>query len=207
MREGTAAYGLLQLLARTVVRVYFSCRGEGAEHVPREGPFVLAANHASYLDPFFIGAFCPRPVHYIMLRSFYEMPVIGWICRQAGSFPVDPEGPARPALRQALGILHKGKGLGIFPEGGRSADGTINESRGGVSLLVLRGGYPLIPTAIIGADRAFGKGMTIPRPRQVRVRFGKPLPLPEQEDGEVRSEYLARTSRAVMDAIAALRQG
>lgn len=207
MTEGTVMYGFLRLLARTLVRGYFRCSGRGMENIPASGSFILAANHVSYLDPFFIGAFCPRPVHYIMLKSFYEMPVIGPVCRLAGSFPVDPDGPALPALKRALSVLRDGRVLGIFPEGGRSPDGRLTEPRGGVSLLVLRGGYPLIPVSITGAERAFGKGMAIPRPRKVRIRFGKPLSLPEMEDGEARSAYLARSSGLVMNAIAGLGEG
>ena len=89
--EATFTYRLLEFFGRPLLRLYFGVRGEGTENVPALGPVILAANHVSFIDPLVLGAACPRPVHYMMLRRFWDMPFIGWISRRAGSFPVDPE--------------------------------------------------------------------------------------------------------------------
>lgn len=181
----------------------FRLRGEGVENIPPTGPFILAANHVSYIDPLVLGATCPRPIHFIMLREFWEKPVIGWICRKAGSFPVDQQGPATGALRRALSVLHEGKGLGIFPEGGRSQEDRPLQAKGGVALLVLKSGYPLLPAAIVGTEQALPKGRIIPRPVKVTVRYGTPLtfatPPPERK-----REFLENTTKTAMEAIARL---
>jgi 1-acyl-sn-glycerol-3-phosphate acyltransferase len=185
------------------VKPFFRVRSEGIENVPRSGPFILAANHVSYVDPLVLAITCPRPIRFIMLREFWEKPFIGWVCRKAGSFPVDPLGPTTAALRSAMTVLHGGKVLGIFPEGGRSPDGRLLPGKAGVALLVLKTGLPLVPAAILGADRAYSRKMLLPRPYRITVRYGAPLTFPPPPP-EKKRDFLAQTTEVTMRAIAAL---
>jgi 1-acyl-sn-glycerol-3-phosphate acyltransferase len=138
-----------------------------------------------------------------MLREFWEKPFIGWVCRKGGSFPVDPLGSATGALRQAMAVLHGDKVLGIFPEGGRSPDGRLLPGKAGVALLVLKTGLPLVPAAIIGADRAYSRNMLLPRPYRITVRYGAPLTFPPPA-AEKKRDFLAQTTEVTMKAIADL---
>ena len=203
MSEATFVYRCLRIFGTPLLRVYFRLRGEGTEHLPPSGPFILAANHVSFIDPLVLGATCPRPVHYIMLREYYRKPVIGWLSRKAGSFPVDPDGPATGALRRALGVLQEGKVLGIFPEGGRSQSDAPLPAKAGVALLALKGGYPLVPAAILGAERALPRGQFFPRPVRVTVRYGRPLTFSRPpRDGK--KDFLAEITERTMAAVAEL---
>ena len=207
-RDGwTPMYRFLKTCGTPLLRMYFRLRAEGVENLPTGGAFILAANHSSYLDPLAVGAACPRPVHFIMLQEFWEKPFIGTISRMAGSFPIDHSRPATGALRQALSILKGRKILGIFPEGGRSADGSIGSGKAGAALLAVKTGLPLVPTAIIGADRALPKGSSFPRPVQIIVRFGRALSSAD-EDGESNSRDVKEeiTSR-LMEEISLLSGG
>lgn len=203
MSEATFVYRCLKLFGTPVLRLFFRLRGEGTDNIPPAGPFILAANHVSFIDPLVLGATCPRAVHYIMLKEYYDKPVIGWLSRKAGSFPVDPEGPTAGALRNALRILQEGKVLGIFPEGGRSMADAPLPAKEGVALLSVKGGFPLVPAAILGADRALPRGQTLPRPVRVTVRYGRPLTF-ERPSREAKKDYLGEVTRRTMEAIAAL---
>ncbi len=203
MKEATFVYRCLKIFGTPLLRVFFRLRGEGTEHVPPSGPFILAANHVSFVDPLVLGATCPRTIHFVMLKEYYEKPVIGWLSRKAGSFPIDPLAPATGALRKALGVLQQGKVLGIFPEGGRSQADSPLPAKGGVALLALKGGYPLLPAAIIGADKALPRGRVLPRPVPVTVRYGRPLTFPKPAT-EAKRDYLNEITRRTMGAIAEL---
>ncbi len=205
--EGTAFYRSLKALGTPILKAYFRVSGEGAGNVPSSGPFILAANHVSYLDPLVLGATCPRPLHFVMLREFWEKPFLGWICRRAGSFPVDPHGPAAGALRRAVRLLREGKALGIFPEGGRSVDGRLQPAKGGAALLALKTGVPLLPAAIIGAERAMPKGVSVPRPFKVRVRYGPPLSVPGPSSSQQKKDFLDHVTELAMEAIKDLAGG
>lgn len=203
-REGTPFYSFLKVTLAPLVKIFFRLRGEGLENIPERGPFILAANHVSYIDPLVLGATCPRPIHYIMLREFWEKPLLGRWCRMAGSIPVDPRGPAAGTLRKAVGILREGKVLGIFPEGGRSADGSLQSAKGGAALLALKTGVPLLPAAIVGAERALPKGKALPRPYRVTVRYGRPISLPKPSSTWEKKEFLGSVTDIAMKAIGEL---
>jgi len=203
-REGTPFYSFLRLTLAPLVRVFFRLRGEGVENIPLRGPFILAANHVSYIDPLVLGATCPRAIHYIMLREFWEKPLLGRACRMAGAIPVDPHGSAAGTLRKAVGILREGKALGIFPEGGRSADGSLRSAKAGAALLVLKTGVPLLPAAIVGAERAMAKGQALPRPSRVTVRYGRPISLPRPSSAREKKEFLGSVMEIAMRAIGEL---
>lgn len=205
--EGTVFYRCLKVIGTPILKVYFRISGEGTGHVPASGPFILAANHVSYLDPLVLAATCPRPLHFVMLREFWEKPFLGWVCRQAGSFPVDPGGPAAGALRRAVRLLREGRALGIFPEGGRSADGRLQPAKGGAALLALKTGVPLLPAAIIGAERAMPRGVFFPRPFKVRVRYGPPLFVPGSFSSQRKKDFLADVTELAMGAIEDLAGG
>ncbi|MFC1657245.1 lysophospholipid acyltransferase family protein [Candidatus Moduliflexota bacterium] len=202
--EGTPFYRLIRFAGTPLLNIFFRLRGEGLENIPAAGPFILAANHVSYLDPLVLGATCPRPVHFIMLQEFWEKPVIGWIARKSGSFPVDQQGSAAGALRRALGVLRSGKVLGIFPEGGRSTDGSLQRGKGGAALLVMKAGVPLLPAAIVGADRALPKGRAFPRPARIIVRYGRPITVPPPSSPDQKREFLDTITARVMEAIGQL---
>ena len=199
---GTRFYRAVVALVGPLFRAYFRVRIEGAGHLPAAGACIVAANHQSYLDPLVVGATCPRAVRFMMARKFWDMPLIGWGSRRFGSFPVDDGRILPDALRQAVAVLRAGAVLGIFPEGGISADGRLGPPCPGVGHLALRLGVPIVPAAISGTRRAFPKGRLLPRPLRVRIRYGEPLAPPpgSHRDPGAADELAAR----VMAAIAAL---
>jgi len=198
--EATPAYRFYRLAAIPVLKTFFRLRAEGRQNIPRTGPFILAANHVSYIDPLVLGATCIRPIHFMMLREYWEKPLVGWLSGKSGSFPVDQQGHTAGALRKAMGVLAEGRILGIFPEGARSPDGSLLPGKAGVSLLMLKTGLPLLPAAILGAEKALPRGRGYPLPYRITVRYGLPISLapPSPRD---RKAFLQRSTERIMSAI------
>lgn len=133
----------------------------GTEHVPPAGtPLVVAANHVSALDPFLVAKALPvgRQLQFMAKKELF-VPIIGWIIRTGGSFPVDREGADVGAIKTAVRILQAGGTLGIFPQGHRGGE----EMHGGVALIAAKGRAPIVPVGIRKAGRRW------------IVRFGPPL--------------------------------
>jgi 1-acyl-sn-glycerol-3-phosphate acyltransferase len=168
-----AAPGLAQRNLRRIVHVAlapFRPRVEGLEHVP-DGPVVLAANHGSYWDHFFLGLFVQRPLNYMTAAEFFPNRVAGSFMQRVGAFPVRRGARDAEALATAAAVLGRGGLVVIYPEGGVCKSGEISErARPGVGRLALRSGATVVPVAIHPAARLHRFGfLRLPR---ITVRFG-----------------------------------
>ncbi|NLN19757.1 MAG: 1-acyl-sn-glycerol-3-phosphate acyltransferase [Firmicutes bacterium] len=173
-------YPLGRIVCTPVVRTYFRERVEGREHVPKTGPFVLAANHVSYIDPVVLGVACPRPIHFMAKAELFRIPVLGFLIRELGAFPVQRGAADRSAIRRALRILNDGGVVGVFPEGTRNRRGEVLNPQGGAALIALKAGVPVLPAAIWGTANIDGP-LHLPKPVRVGVRFGELIDLGRPE--------------------------
>ncbi|HWR96928.1 MAG TPA: lysophospholipid acyltransferase family protein [Candidatus Methanoperedens sp.] len=203
MIDETPFYRALRVLS-ALPRFYFRLRVEAAQRVPAAGPCILAANHASYVDPIVLAMACPRPVRFIVDRVQYERPLVRWIARRTGAIPVENAPRDLGSLRRALLALRGGSIIGIFPEGGRSTDGALQPARAGVALLALRAGVPLLPVAILGAFAAYSRHHLLPRPRPVTVRFGEPVRFPAAWGDRAAKDHIEEATALVMERIGSL---
>ncbi len=169
-------YALARLILVPFFRIYFRLERIGAEHLPRSGPLLLAANHRSFLDPFVIGALARRPVYYVAKRELFEHRWQAWILNRLGAFPVDRGRGDQDAMATARAILARGDCVVIFPEGTRVRHGALGRPHRGVGRLALETGAPVVPVAVIGTEEV-RRGWRI-RPRKVRIRCGRPLLFP-----------------------------
>lgn len=172
-------YGLVRLILVPFFQLYFRLEGLGAEHVPRDGAAILAANHRSFLDPFVIGVMARRPVYYMAKRELFERPLQAWLLSSLGAFPVDRGAGDEQAVDTALALLRRGECVVIFPEGTRIRRGPLADPRRGVGRLALQSGARVVPIAVIGTDRV-RRGWRI-RPCKVSLRFGRALRYPIAE--------------------------
>jgi cytidylate kinase len=168
---------VLRSIARAIVR--FRVEGDLAS-LPKSGPMIMAANHASSADPVLIGAFLNqvlgRPLNWLGKRELIEFPLTGWAFRIAGIHPVDREAADLEAFRTAMRILEAGQTLAVFPEGTRSKDGALQQVREGVGMLALRSGAPVLPVAVIDSDILWPRGQLLPHyGKRVTVRYGTPF--------------------------------
>ena len=160
---------------RTLFQVYFRARGHNAERVPLNGPVILAANHASFIDPPLVGSCLHRGISYLARESLFRFPVIGWVLRKWDAVPVDRDGGGAAGLRAILDRLIDGAGIILFPEGTRTRDGNFLPARSGIGLVVIKSTAPVVPVRVFGSYEAYGRHMSLPRPRKVVVKFGPPM--------------------------------
>ncbi|MFN4070007.1 MAG: lysophospholipid acyltransferase family protein [Thermus caldifontis] len=167
-------------LARFLLYLLFGYRVEGAEHVPQEGPVILAANHLSILDPIVIGAGIRRPVSFLARADLFRLPLLSWLLPRLYAVPVERGQSDLSAIKGAIRALERGMAFGIFPEGTRSRTGKLQPFKTGVAAIALRTGSPVVPVAVVGSDRAWPVGQKFFRLRQpIWVIYGKPIPVPK----------------------------
>jgi glycerol-3-phosphate dehydrogenase (NAD(P)+) len=169
-------YWTLRAILVPAFLVYFRMQRIGREHLPKQGPLLLASNHRSFLDPFVIGMLVRRPVYYMAKRELFEKHWQAWILNALGAFPVDRGKGDSAAMDTARAILERGDCVVLFPEGTRVRPGPLAKPRRGVGRLALETGVPVAPVAVIGTEEV-RRGWRI-RPRKVRVRVGRPLNFP-----------------------------
>jgi 1-acyl-sn-glycerol-3-phosphate acyltransferase len=160
---------------RALYKFYFGCRYYDAERVPKDGPVILAANHASYIDPPLVGSGLRRGINYLAREDLFRFPVVGWVLRQWNSVPVDRDGGGAAGLRAILDRLLAGGAIILFPEGTRSRDGRLQPARSGVGLTVIKSNAPVVPVRVFGTFEAYGRHLRFPRPRRVAVKYGVPM--------------------------------
>lgn len=170
-------------LFTTFVRLYVRPRVEGAENIPAEGSFIIAANHSSHADTAVIFTSLPKHArkHFVAAAAqdyFFQGGPMQYASRVLfNAIPIarDRRGGQDP-LRHASRALREGYALLLYPEGTRSKNGTIGPFRAGIGRLIAEfPGTPVIPTWVGGTTRVMPKGKFVPRPFRVTVRFGAPM--------------------------------
>ncbi|MCP3919974.1 MAG: MFS transporter [bacterium] len=192
----TAEFAVRLVLLMTV-RVFYRVRTAGLDKLPKSGGALLVANHVSFVDAVLIGAASPRPVHFMMYRPFFDVPLIGWFARRMGAIPVssrDSREQKAAALTAAGRRVADGDLVCIFAEGAITRSGAITTFASGVERIARQtDGSPIIPVAL---DRLWGSIFSfaggrffwkLPKriPYPVDLTFGEPLEASARA-GEVR---------------------
>jgi 1-acyl-sn-glycerol-3-phosphate acyltransferase len=168
-----ALYAAIRALLTPLLRLWFRLRIDGAEHIPAEGPVIVAPNHKSFLDAFFIALATRRHVRYMAKVELFRGP-LGWLFLRLGAFPVRRGEADADALETARTILAQGGLLVIFPEGTRvdEAD-ALGSPHHGAGRLAIESRAPIVPTAIAGTQHLWVG--PVPKPRRVQLAFGAPI--------------------------------
>jgi 1-acyl-sn-glycerol-3-phosphate acyltransferase len=170
-------YALVRGIVSPLFRVYFRMHVSGADCIPREGPAIVAPNHKSFWDSFFIGV-CTRRHLRFMAKTELIQARYGRLLVRLGAFPVRRGQADEDALETARVILRQGGLLALFPEGTRIRDpDNLGHPRRGAGRLALETGAPLVPCAITGTEKIFRSGF--PVPRRVQVAFSPPVSVSE----------------------------
>ena len=172
------AYWVVKAVLTPILRFFFRVRVEGAEHVPAEGPAILASNHLSFCDSFFLPMVLRRRVTFVAKAEYFEDPKTAWFFRAVGQIPIKRGGgsASQGALDAATDVLASEGLFGIYPEGTRSPDGRLYRGHTGVARLALQQGVPVLPVAMIGTREAQPIGQAMPNLfRPITIRIGPPL--------------------------------
>jgi 1-acyl-sn-glycerol-3-phosphate acyltransferase len=172
-------YELVRLLLVPYVAILYRGRCIDSQKVPSSGPVLLAPNHFSFLDHFFVAAYLRRKVQFMAKSQLFARPM-QWIFTHGGVFPVLRGRRDEEAFTTAHTILARGDMVLMYLEGGRSRSGELGEARPGVGRLALETGVPVVPIAICGSQGARNwKRLQFPK---VTVQFGDPISFDKVEN-------------------------
>jgi 1-acyl-sn-glycerol-3-phosphate acyltransferase len=177
-------YSAMKLSIGGALKVTFRPWVEGLENVPAEGPAILASNHLSFSDSFFLPAVLDRKVTFIAKAEYFTTPGVkgrltAAFFKGVGQLPVDrsgARGAGEAAVKSGISVLERGELFGIYPEGTRSPDGRLYRGKpGGLARVALATGAPVIPVAMIDTEKVQPPGKVVPKMIRPGIRIGKPL--------------------------------
>jgi 1-acyl-sn-glycerol-3-phosphate acyltransferase len=176
-RKGVGwTYTLARIVLTLPTILIYRLRAIGLENVPRTGPLVLAPNHFSQMDHFFVGAYLRRQVRFMAKSQMFGPPVLTYIYKHGGVFPIRRGHRDEEAFKTAYTILDQEEMLLVYAEGGRSRSRSLGEPKPGIGRIALESGAPIVPITIHGSAAVRGwKRLRFPK---VTVQFGEPIVFP-----------------------------
>ncbi len=172
-------YGTIRGLARLLLWPYFRTRAVGREHIPADGPVILAPVHRSNLDSLMLAPLTRRRLRALAKESLFRFRPLAWVIASLGAFPVHRDTADRESMRIARELLNDGNLLLVFPEGKRHEGGDIGELFDGTAWLAAKTQSRVVPVGIAGTGEAMPTGARFPRPTRVRLVVGPPIDPPE----------------------------
>lgn len=167
---------IFRKVATSALRVLFSVfsaiQANNLENMPGDGPVVLIANHMTVYDMFPMQFILSRPIYFMGKAELYKNPIVDFILRQLGSFPVERGARDNWALEHARELLLNGKVLGIFPEGTRNRGRGLRPAKTGAARLAISVNCPIVPMGVVGTEGMFSD---FPRRNQVTINVGEPI--------------------------------
>ena len=206
--KGKRQHRIAQRWARMVMRLIgVEVVVTGVENLAPGQAYVFCSNHLSLIDTPLVFGYLPREFRILARHGLWRVPFLGWHLKRAGHMPVNRE-DARTGLRNlsaAAERVRQGMSVLIFPEGGRSPDGTMGEFKPGAAYVALKAGAPLAPFCIKGSREIHQRGSATLHPGQVELRLGRPIPTTGMSPRDARdltalarqriAELLAKASR------------
>ena len=190
---------LIRPVVHAASRVLWKIEFRGVENIPAQGGVIVASNHQTYLDPFWLSLLIKRPTRYLAWSDAFRWPVVGKGLVWLGAWPLALEGSDPAAIRRSLQWLRDGGAVVIFPEGARSTEtGALERFKAGAVRLALEAQVPILPVTIKGGNRVWPKGWRFPRFGKVVVTYHPPYYVEQCANEETRacarreSERLAR---------------
>jgi 1-acyl-sn-glycerol-3-phosphate acyltransferase len=172
----TWTYTLARIVLSLPTILIYRVRAIGVKNVPRKGALVLAPNHFSQMDHFFAGVYLRRKIRFMAKSQLFGPPVLTYVYKHGGVFPVRRGHHDEEAFKTAYEILDQGEMLLVYAEGGRSRSGEMGEPKPGIGRIALESGAPIVPVAIHGSARVRGwKRLRFPK---VIIQFGEPMTFP-----------------------------
>jgi len=179
-RKGVGwTYTFVRILVTLPSLLIYRVRAIGVKNVPREGPLLLAPNHFSQMDHFFVGLYLRRKIRFMAKSQLFGPPVLTYVYSHGGVFPVRRGHHDEEAFKTAFAILEQDGMLLVYAEGGRQRTGGLGKARPGIGRIALEAGVPVVPVAVHGsASVRRWKRLRFPK---VTVQYGKPLTFPVEE--------------------------
>lgn len=176
-RKGVGwTYTFARIILTLPTLLLWRVRAIGVENVPKDGPLVLAPNHFSQMDHFFVGVYLRRKIRFMAKSQLFGPPLLTYIYKHGGVFPIRRGHHDEEAMETARILVEQGEMLLVYAEGGRSRSQTLGKPKPGIGRIALETGAPIVPVAIYGSERARQwKKLRFPK---TTVQFGEPLTYP-----------------------------
>ncbi|MHC4757186.1 MAG: lysophospholipid acyltransferase family protein [Planctomycetota bacterium] len=171
--------------------VFFNFRIYGLENVPKKGPFIIASNHQSYLDPLLCGVVIKRRLLFLARDTLFKNRFFGWLLSSVNAIPLRRGQADLATIRTVINILQDGDAVCLFPEGSRTYDGKIASLKPGFGLLCRRSNAALVPTVIDGAFECWPRDKKFFSRGSINVYYGKvikPEKLKQMDNKQIAAE-------------------
>lgn len=185
-------YYVVRAILIPIIYLLFWPKVRGKENFPAQGSTIVYSNHTSILDPIILACLLPRKIHFMAKQELFRFPLGGAVLRLVGAFPVKRGSADISAIKTALRTLREGKVFGIFPEGTRSKNRSLQTFTHGVAAIAQKSRAAAVPVSIIGEYKIF---------RPIQVIIGKPLDLEQYYSKKSSSELLDQMSEEMSEAV------
>ena len=186
---------------RPVIRVFsrllWDTRWRNTQYIPPNGGLIIAANHQTYIDPFWIGAPMKRPARFLAWDAAFNWPLVGPMIRLFGAWPLNLEGNDPAPIRLSLQWVREGGAVVLFPEGGRgNPDGSMRKFQAGAVRMALEAGVPILPVTIRGGEKVWPMSFRFPRlGHGVEIIYHPLFVIEQRENEDVRECARRETER------------
>lgn len=202
-------YPIAKIIIFPVIKFWIK-KVNGLQNIPKEGAFIIAANHASYMDHLIIMCtlvpYLNKKVHHLAKKEHFDNFFKKAWHTYAGAIPLDRESGGKEALKLAIKALRNGKIIAIHPEGTRSLTGNLQKAKTGVARLALISKAPVLPVGLIGTFKILPKGKYLPKFKKATMNIGKPMYFEQYYTKKINKKILRNMTDKVMKEIAKLCQ-
>lgn len=183
-------------------RLFWRARWHNLEHIPSTGGLIVAGNHQTYIDPFWVGSKINRPVRFLAWDAAFSWPLVGRLMALFGAWPLNLEGKDPAPIRLSLQWVREGGAVVLFPEGGRgNPDGSMKKFKAGAVRMALEAGVPILPVTIRGGQRVWPAGFRFPRLGPAVEVIYHPLFVIEQRENEDVRECARRETERLAEIV------
>lgn len=200
-------YSIVKKIIPPFVKLWIK-QVNGLENLPKTEPFIIAANHLSYMDHLIVVCTAvlhlDKKIHFLSKKEHFDNPLKAAWHTYAGAIPIDRQKGGKEALRWAVKALNQGKIIAIHPEGTRSLTGKIQKGKTGVARIALAAKVPVIPVGLIGTFEILPKGKYIPKFKRAVMNIGKPMHFTEYYGKKIDKRMLRDITTKIMKEIARL---
>lgn len=181
-------YKIAVKAVKGLLHVFLFFKIKGKENIPSEDAFILCSNHRSFMDPILLAAGCPRQLTFMAKDELFKIPVLGWLIKKLGAFPIKRGRGDAAAVIAAIKIMKRGEPTLVFPEGTRIKNGERKSVSPGIVRLAMQGNAPIVPAYVT----------------KNTVTYGKPIYYAEFEEQAQNGEFMQNKADELMDNIYSL---
>jgi len=204
--EMTPVYGFCHHMICLGYDMFFRGDIYGLDNIPKTGPYLVACNHASHLDPPFAGMPLPHQLRFFARKTLWHSKFASWWLDAARVIPVDRDGGSDVgAIKRVLQAINENQVIMLFPEGTRSETGELQRAKSGVGMFACRTGAPVLPARIFGSHKAFGRGGRLRPGTPISVVYGPVLTPADYDDPAQGKNRYQHASDIIMSRIAQLK--